>query len=307
MKSILLLILAISLSACRPSPPSESEVKLTLISPRGAPAFALIPLLNQGLDAIEFVDGADVLSAELLKGEADLVVAPINLGAQLAQRGDFPYRVYAILTWGNLYVVAREDAAMDAELALFGRESVPGLLFRTLVSERYASANLQGYSSVNEVLAQLLAGQVQRALLAEPSLSIAQMRAREQGWTLSVEEDFQARWREFSQSHNYPQAALFVRADLPEATLCVVAERFEVMQAFISGLSGNSASLQESLRTLNLSDLGLPDIHVLAQVWTRMSVDPRLAIDEKSSIEAFLELFGWAGLENFYLQGDSLD
>ena len=65
MKKILaiLLIGIIGLSACTQVEP----VDLRVLTPAGAPATALIPLMKEGsTDDVKVVDGTDVLSAELV-------------------------------------------------------------------------------------------------------------------------------------------------------------------------------------------------------------------------------------------------
>ena len=295
-----LLIFGLLLSACTATEPTPELNHLSLMSPKGAPAFALIPMLQDEVDAIEFVDGVDVLSAELLKGELDVILAPINLGAQLAQRGDFPYRLYAVITWGNLFVVKSEQATQSATIGIFGQQAVPGIVWQDVATRQGIQLETSAFASVAEVSAQLLAGQLDRGLLAEPSLSLTLQKAQQAGLNLTIEYDVQALWKASHGVDNYPQAGLFIRDDLTEAQRCFVFERFQEMQAFVEGLDGNVQSLDQKIDGVDLTSIGLPPAPILQAAFYRMHVQPRLAVDELIAIELFLERFDLAHLENFY-------
>jgi len=84
MKKIIIILSVFLLIACQ-AKPLEWE-SLSILSPKGAPAIALVPLLQENKDSIEFVDGTDILSAELVKGEKDVIIAPVNLGTALSKK-----------------------------------------------------------------------------------------------------------------------------------------------------------------------------------------------------------------------------
>ena len=71
--------------------PVEWE-NISILSPKGAPALSLVPLIQENKDSIEFVDGADILSAELIKGDKDMIIGPVNLGAALSNKNSNPYK-----------------------------------------------------------------------------------------------------------------------------------------------------------------------------------------------------------------------
>ena len=131
MKKIIFLILISLLVGCSAQPVEWENI--SILSPKGAPALSLVPLIQENKDSIEFVDGADILSAELIKGDKDMIIAPVNLGAALSKKDSNPYRLYGIVTWGNLYLVSNDTVLSENEpIALFGEQAVPGLVFNAI-------------------------------------------------------------------------------------------------------------------------------------------------------------------------------
>ena len=86
---ILLSVLGLSLFSCNNDIKLENEI--SVIAPMGTPYLALGGLLEEENVKIDGVQGADPLKAALVAGEYDVVVAPINLAAQLFNKGNSKY------------------------------------------------------------------------------------------------------------------------------------------------------------------------------------------------------------------------
>jgi NitT/TauT family transport system substrate-binding protein len=298
MKRILALFLsALLLSACVSKPLDLTS--LSIMSPKGAPALSLIPLLQEDVDSIELVDGADLLSSELIKGEKDLIIAPVYLGANIVSKGSTNYVLYGIVTWGNLYIVGSEvqAAIYPLELAAFGDQAVPGLVLESLHPEDYKKSY---FNAVSDVQAQLLAQKFTLGMLAEPLASATLAKASQNNLKLVIVEDLQATWFEKTGYDNYPQAALFVKRDISEESLKQVEDRFTKMQTFILTVSEDSTELKNSIETLGADVLGVPSADLVLTAWDRMNIELIKAEDVKETIEAFLELFKLEDLQNLY-------
>jgi len=302
MKRLITILLSLILVACQ-AKPLEWE-SLTIVSPKGAPAIALVPLLQENLDSIEFVDGTDILSAELIKGEKDVIIAPVNLGAALSKKESNPYRLYGIVTWGNLYLVSNSDTTLlsDEAIAIFGEQAVPGLVFNAVKDQLSINPIATAFNSVTEVQGQLIAKSFNLGLMAEPLVTstIAKGKTLETPLNLSVYADLQALWQSKTGYENYPQAAIFIKADISEEKLKQVIARFDLMMAYNLEINNDSSLLESDINEELSSTLGVPSSKVLVQAWDRMNVNIVRAEDNKEAIEAFLELFKLNGLENFY-------
>lgn len=301
MKKIIFLILISLLVGCS-AQPVEWE-NLSILSPKGAPALSLVPLIQENKDSIEFVDGTDILSAELIKGDKDMIIAPVNLGAALSKKDSNPYRLYAIVTWGNLYLVSNDTVLSENEpIALFGEQAVPGLVFNAIKDKLELNFVSTAFNAVTDVQGQLLSKSFNIGLLAEPlvTATIAKAKTLESPINLSVYKDLQVLWQEKTGFENYPQAAIYIKADISEDKLKQVEARLELMMAYNIEVNDKPSILETDITEDLSQTLGVPAAKVLVQAWERMNVNVVKADENKEAIEAFLELFKLNGLENLY-------
>lgn len=80
-----------------------NQQSVDIICPTGAPSLALVGVYEDVVKEgkIDFVDGSDMLIAELSKADSEyeVIVAPINLGTKLMSQGQTDYRLKSVLTW----------------------------------------------------------------------------------------------------------------------------------------------------------------------------------------------------------------
>jgi len=302
MKKIIIILSVFLLVACQ-AKPLEWE-SLTILSPKGAPAISLVPLLQENKDTIEFVDGTDILSAELVKGEKDVIIAPVNLGAALSKKESNPYRLYGIVTWGNLYLVSNADVQLvsDEPIALFGEQAVPGLVFNAVKDQLDVSVVSTAFNAVTDVQGQLISKSFNLGLMAEPlvTATITKAKTLETPLNLSVYADLQALWLAKTGFENYPQAAIYIKSDISKEKLEQVNARLDLMMAYNIELNNDASLLETDIDETLSTLLGVPASKILVQAWDRMNVNVVKADENKEAIEAFLELFKLNGLENFY-------
>lgn len=301
MKKIIFLILISLLVGCSAQPVEWENI--SILSPKGAPALSLVPLIQENKDSIEFVDGADILSAELIKGDKDMIIAPVNLGAALSKKDSNPYRLYGIVTWGNLYLVSNDTVLSENEpIALFGEQAVPGLVFNAIKDKLELNFLSTAFNAVTDVQGQLLSKSFNIGLLAEPlvTATIAKAKTLESPINLSVYKDLQVLWQVKTGFENYPQAAIYIKADISEDKLKQVEARLELMMAYNIEVNDKPSILETDITEDLSQTLGVPAAKVLVQAWERMNVNVVKADENKEAIEAFLELFKLNGLENLY-------
>ena len=301
MKKIIFLILISLLVGCSAQPVEWENI--SILSPKGAPALSLVPLIQENKDSIEFVDGADILSAELIKGDKDMIIAPVNLGAALSKKDSNPYRLYGIVTWGNLYLVSNDTVLSENEpIALFGEQAVPGLVFNAIKDKLELNFVSTAFNAVTDVQGQLLSKSFNIGLMAEPlvTATIAKAKTLESPINLSVYKDLQVLWQEKTGFENYPQAAIYIKADISEDKLKQVEARLELMMAYNIEVNDKPSILETDITEDLSQTLGVPVAKVLVQAWERMNVNVVKADENKEAIEAFLELFKLNGLENLY-------
>lgn len=273
----LCLLIGLLMTGCQ-----QEQKAVHILCPTGAPSLALVGEYDQICEngSIDLVDGSDQLIAELSKADSeyDIIIAPINLGAQLIAKGQTDYRLQSVLTWGNLYYVGTSAEALNetGELALFGEGAVPQKIVETVD----VKTNLEPhyYSSATLVQQRLISGQVEVGLLAEPLASATVAKAKQSGVDLSIIVDLQ---EEYGGS-GYPQAAMFVKEGY---------QNEELFQSIEEFTENDYPELKEKLENIGIEQLGLPSVDITVSSIERQNVHYVTANQCEDEISQFLQLF----------------
>lgn len=287
-KVFLAAALSIGLAAC--SSGENEEVKLEpvkILCPTGAPGLSLLGALNNDLVTVDFVEGTDVLTAEMAKedSEYDIIVAPTNLGAKIYTNSP-NYNLDAVLTWGNLYLVGKEGVDLStANIAAFGEGAVPGMVFKNVYD--VDTMNVTWYNSVQEAQQALLTGQVDVALLAQPVAAATIAKGSEQGLNLSVVSDLQELWQTKNEMDikGFPQASLFVKKDSEEKVSYVL----DGIKTFLNSVDDEAIS--SAIEAVGADKLGIPNAELAVKTWKAQNINYVSGKDAKKDIEAFLKVF----------------
>ena len=223
MKVLLGGLLTLTLAGCSTHKESYS---VKILCPTGAPTLAFVSEYENIMEngRIDFVKGTNELIAEFSKVDSDydIIVAPINLGTKLIEKGQTSYKLDSIITWGNLYLVGTSEDALtgNGEIALFGEGAVPQKVFETVNTNKELKTTY--YQDASLVQQQLLAKKVKVGMLAEPVATATIAKAKQQGLELKVLKDLQSEYG----SEGYPQAAIFVKGDKDFTQLFKGIEKF---------------------------------------------------------------------------------
>ncbi len=259
-----------------------NQQSVDIICPTGAPSLALVGVYEDVVKEgkIDFVDGSDMLIAELSKtdSEYEVIVAPINLGTKLMSQGQTDYRLKSVLTWGNLYLVGTSQDALQqsGELALFGEGAVPQKIIDSVNLDTTLKPHY--YPSTTLVQQKLLSGQVNVGMLAEPLTSATIQKAKKSGIELSIINDLQKSYGK----QGYPQAAIFVKEGYKNQEL------FDSVQQFTEQ---GYPDLKEKLESIGIDQLGLPSVDITVSSIERQNVHYKEAKECEEEIAGFLDLF----------------
>lgn len=271
---------ALLLCLCACASDSKNE-PISILAPQGAPALATLPFADQETVSVDYVSGSDPLSAELIKNDSayDVIIAPINLGTKLIEKDNTPYRLAAVITWGNLYIVGEADYQNGDAFAAFGEAAVPGKILT-----HYADIKEVTYfNSVQDVQTQLLSGKAKAGLLAEPAATATIAKAKEKGKTLTVLQDLQEKETVDGQK-GYPQAAVFVKdREKSEAVL-------KHIEQFLNE-AADEEQISAWIEQLGVEQLGIPNAKIALSTWERQNLKYADANTVKNDIVEFLKLF----------------
>ena len=280
----------------------ENEV-LKVLSPTGAPALALAEVADQGKHEVNFVTGSEALQAEFVKadGEYDVIFAPVNLGAKLAGSGKSDYRLAAIITWGNIYLVGTGEDALSQEgsFAAFGENSVPDVVFKNTVDVASIVPEITYYSSAQDVQAALLSNKANCGLLAEPAVTATIAKAKEAGIELKVIKDLQVAYQERLNNGDFgekidsiypgfPQAAIFVKQGSEEASKTLLKNVEQFVNVTCVEQPEMIATLSERV---GVDTLGVPSAAIAQKTFAKQNIHYVDAKECQDEVKVLLSLF----------------
>lgn len=292
MKKILLMLMMVGviLTGCSTS---KSADEMKILTPNGAPALSLVGVYEDVTKngKINIVEGSDLVSSELMKADSEYgaIVAPINLGCQLLAKGKTDYKLAGVLTWGNLYLVENEGV-QNNELAAFGEQAVPGMIFKLVKDSNdvMKNAKVTYYNAVSDVQAQVLAGKVQYALMAEPAATATIAKAKQNGKTIkniaSLQELYQKQTN--SKQAGYPQAAIFVKNKEDVKELLVKLDEFTNKDAV-----KEDNNIEELVNKIGAETFGVPNAAIAAKTWKNQNIHYQEATAVKDDIQSILKTF----------------
>ena len=227
----LIAALAVGFAACDPK--DETPGALRVAAPEGTPALAIARLKTDNATlaghAMTYeVVSPSLIAAEMSGGKADVVIMPVNAGANLIRQGA-DYRLISVAVNGSLFMVGSTDdgGAIEkadiagSKVACIGQGATPGLVFeyvmRSMGLEIVAADKTPGENQVAvqyvaggpEAKAQLENDNVDFAVVGEPAATTFK-----NAMGLNAELDMQAAWKDATGEETYPQAGLFVRTSL---------------------------------------------------------------------------------------------
>ena len=231
----------------------DSSKKVSVIVPTGTPSLGIANVLNdKTLVDANIVSGSDPLIAAFTNASYDVVVAPVNLGAKLYNANEnFSYILYKTIVWGNYYLVSNEEIATLESLEgktvlVFGKNSTPDVVLRTLISAKNINVNLEYVDDVATANSYLLSGKADIIVSAEPSLT--KMSANKNFYTL----DLQNQWQQLTGSYSLPQAGIFIKKDSKDekylkTVLDKMIESVQMAQTKPNVLIASAVSVDENL------------------------------------------------------------
>ena len=239
----------------------DSSKKVSVIVPTGTPSLGIANVLNdKTLVDANIVSGSDPLIAAFTNASYDVVVAPVNLGAKLYNANEnFSYILYKTIVWGNYYLVSNEEIATLESLEgktvlVFGKNSTPDVVLRTLISAKNINVNLEYVDDVATANSYLLSGKADIIVSAEPSLT--KMSANKNFYTL----DLQKQWQQLTGSYSLPQAGIFIKKDSKDekylkTVLHKMIESVQMAQTKPNVLIASAVSVDENLAKIGKETL----------------------------------------------------
>ncbi len=234
---IIRLLLSVLLLASGPAM-AEKLPRLVLAGPSSSVSNPLIHMVESGAlddlaDKVEFVSwrDPDQLRLMALNGQADVLAMPVNVAANLYNRGA-KLRLLNVSTWGLLWLVSRDPGLTrmadlrGKEITMPFRGDMPDILFG-LLAEREGldvrkDLRLRYVATPIDAMQLLLMRRTDHALLAEPAISMALRKADSGPLSLVAPQlhrsiDLQQEWgRLLQREARIPQAGIALMASIKD-------------------------------------------------------------------------------------------
>lgn len=293
-----------ALVACGEKPGDKDIIEnVTFSAPEGTPALAMLRLATDNAKigdisvTYKVVKPANI-AAEMSAKTSDIVIMPVNGGANLVRQGA-GYKLVSIAVDGSLYMVGNTekggeisiDDIKGKKIACIGQTGVPGLVFRyvlsangiAIVDENTAPSENQvsvRYAADGTAAAQLLqGGQVDFMVVGEPAATAQSKRLK-----LNAEMNLQSEYAKASGASNYPQAGLFVSERL-YSNEKFMNELFDALAASKKWVSENKADVTEFAKQHLYESANFPAIAI-----ERCALNAtRLDDVQKAQVITFLE------------------
>lgn len=173
MKKILGLLLILIVSAftfgCK-----EKESPY-LLTPEGIPLVAVGGVVDEF--NVTTTPGPQVLQSELVQDNYDVIIAPVTLGAQLSLKGSLNYKMAALITFDNMYIVSKNNLSSISDLEgktlyAYGQNQPSDIMLKYALEKSNVNCDIEYVDSVATVVSgYFMPGNAEYALVAEPYLS----------------------------------------------------------------------------------------------------------------------------------------
>lgn len=295
---VLIVFMIFMVSACMK--PADTY---TVITPIGSPQLAQIHVQNMARYQTDAMSGPELLQAAFTSGSHDFIFAPTNLGAKFYSVNQ-KYKLAASIVWGNTYIVSQLTKIVTLEdlegrdIVVYGKNQTGDIILNYILNHHNIKANISYVSNVSDANIELVKNKNAIIMTAEPSLSVLSLKLD----GLHVI-DLQKEYQTITGKDSYPQASLFVKADLPE----------EVIKKYITFLKSSiEQANQEPLKTAKLAiKLGMNfDEKAIEKAIPNSNLLFKSAVDSKEAVEAYLSLLAEINInligsmpdENFYFR-----
>ena len=285
---------------------AEKLPRLVLAGPPASVSNPLIHMVESGAladlaEQVEFVTwrDPDQLRLMALDGKADVLAMPVNVAANLYNRGA-KLRLLNVSTWGMLWLVSRDPTLTQIsdlrgkEITVPYRGDMPDILFGLLAEHDGVDVRkdlkIRYVASPIDAMQLLLMRRTDHALLAEPAISMALRKSGSMPLSLVAPDlyrsiDMQQEWgRLLAREARIPQAGIALMASVKDDP--AIAAR--IAHAYADSLAWCNANA-EACGTLVAEKVQMLSAEAITDSLAHAQLDPVPAAEAQPAVEFFLE------------------
>jgi len=325
---ILSLVLTVSFVACTPTADNAGNTQNTdnttpntdntanngaasvtykVMAPDGAPALALAKMMKdggvEGLKLDFAVIDATTVAANMTNGDADFIIAPTNAGVmQSVNTG--AYYLMGVTSWGNLYLVTTNDGYKTLEdsdsatdflaqfegnsISTIGANQVPDKSLNYLLGLASVTCTVASAQTASVIQNDLISGAIDAAVLGEPAVTGTKALLSKNGVTnYRILGSVSAVWQSLTDLE-YPQASIFVKKSIADASPSTVAAFTTALTASIDYLNASAANAEELGAYMESREDNSLKAAIVKQCYLRTAQGYRAAADSKDAVKRLI-------------------
>lgn len=297
MKKVISLLLVVFI--CLFSIGCKEKEKPYVLTPEGIPLIAIGGTLEEY--DVTTTPGPQVLQSELIQDNYDYIIAPVTLGAQLSIKTVINYKIAALITFDNMYIVSKTDKPLTSlndlngkKVAAYGQNQPSDIMFKYALGKFGVECEIEYAKDVASVVSgYFMPGNVDYALVAEPYLS----KVKEKTDVNVLDLAKVLRELEEGSVDFIPQAAIYVYKDLSKSEVKKVLKKIEQninsLNSDANAYAKKLLEMDESLYPL-FKNLGEA---TLTSVCNNAGISFLKAYDNKAKLDAFFNIVNNANSE----------
>ncbi|WP_418790399.1 ABC transporter substrate-binding protein [Phosphitispora sp. TUW77] len=289
-------------SSAGSSPASDTGVTIKAAAIKGPSALSMVHMIenDQFLNEkvkVQYIikDNPETVRAMLVNSEVDIATIPTNLAAILYNKG-VKYRAAAVVLWGTLYLVGKNDIDVqkwsdlkNKRIYLMAKGMTPDICFRYMLEKNGIDPQKDvildyRYPMPQDLAGAVAAGRANLAVLSEPMVSTLLAKNS----SLKIILDLSREWDKSTEDQiPLPQTCVFVKNDFALKYPEIVAVFLNEYKNSIQWVTANTKEAGE----LAVKHEIMPMAEVAADTIPRCNMRYEDAFNVKGGINAYLKVF----------------
>ena len=278
---LLILLFSLVLFGC-----AKKEVeKITVLVPSGTPLVAIGGVLENENYQVEVVSGADLLTAALVSGEYDVVIAPVTAGSKLYIAKGIDYKFASIINLSANYLVSLNGSKLDSsknqKILAYGANNTPDIIMKAALTKYGLDTfTIEYQQAVTDVVPFIVNGSdYDFFLTAEPTLTQLKVKYNLDLEIIDLQKELE------SDLEIVPQAGIFVNSK---------SEKQNEIKAFLKDVKKNIESLNKN------PDNYYDKVENLNEFFTKLGREVLTKSIERSNIKYIEAKANKASIEKYY-------
>lgn len=286
-KISILLVLLVSLCACRPSEVATSSTnKFSILSISQTPSLSLLCFSNDEYP-IEVTSEISSIESAFNSKEVDIIIAPINVGVNKCMEND-NYKLFSILVHSHYYICSKDESFIRGDVGVYGKgQVIEGVL--NALSDDLSKYNFIYYDSLDTMYQDFDNGDIEACLLSEIGYNDY---TSYKDIELYKIEDLDSVYQSVYSFSEFPTFGLFVSTSVLNNYQDDFSSFTRIMRNSISQYKNDKTTFNNVLKNADLNKLGFDNADLISETYNYCGLDFIYAVDDYDCLNTLLSSLG---------------